>query len=78
MARLVPSSRTGAAQRTPAHQAPHGDFDLVPTAAGLWLVSAARVVLALKDHESFHTEATLALACLIVIPWLLLPERSRR
>jgi hypothetical protein len=74
----IPSSRARAAAPSATPEVLRGDFDLVPMAVGLWLVSVVRVWLALADHERFDTEATLALACLVLIPWLWLRVRSQR
>ncbi len=54
------------------------DRDLLPWLALLWVVSAVRVVGAIVRSEVFGAEATLALAAVVCVPWLLLrSERSR-
>lgn len=53
--------------------------DIWPVAALLWVASAARVVLGFAEHEVFGAEGTLALACLVLIPWFLWSDfRSNR
>jgi hypothetical protein len=70
------SSRPVRPRESPETQ--DGDFGLVIMAVGFWLLSAARVWTALQHHETFQTEGTLALACLVLVPWLLLRGRWRR
>ena len=53
--------------------------ELWPILALLWVASAARVALGLAAHEAFGAEATLALACVVLVPWFLWSEvRSSR
>jgi uncharacterized membrane protein YjgN (DUF898 family) len=49
----------------------HRDTDLLVVGALLWLASVARVVLELVHGQQFGVEATLALLCVIALPWLL-------
>jgi len=69
------------AARTSANDAPPvesaGDFDLLPMAGLLWIASVARVVSAAASDETFYAEATLALACVIVLPLWFLWSRVR-
>jgi len=51
---------------------PRDDWDLLLIGGATWLAGVARVTLALAHHEVFGAEATLALACVVGIPWLLL------
>jgi hypothetical protein len=48
-----------------------GDSDLLVIGALLWIASVARVTLELVHGQPFGGEATLALACVIGLPWLL-------
>lgn len=50
----------------------HTDHDLTAFAVVLWLASVLRVTLALESREAFATEATLALACVVLLPWMVL------
>jgi len=52
------------------------DRDIWPGFIFLWVASALRVALAVPRHERFGFDATLALICLVLLPWLLLPRRS--
>jgi len=53
--------------------------DLWPVVALLWVSSIARVVLGFATHEVFGAEGTLALACVVLVPWFLWSEaRSSR
>jgi hypothetical protein len=47
------------------------DSDLLVVGALLWIASVARVVLELVHGRQFGGEATLALLCVIALPWLL-------
>ena len=47
-----------------------GDRDLLPLAVVLWVGSLARVAYAFRVGEELNTEATLALACVVLVPWL--------
>jgi hypothetical protein len=47
---------------------PTGDSDLRPIAAVLWVTSVIRVGLALANAEVFGAEATLAAACVVLLP----------
>jgi hypothetical protein len=62
-------------RRTPSsglrRQPEAADWDLLPIGALLWIGSVARVALAFAAHETFGAEATLALACVFGLPWLL-------
>jgi hypothetical protein len=64
----------------PAVVAAPNDGDLVPVSILLWIASVVRVALGVVERETFRTEATLALACVIVIPlWLISrTQRSKR
>jgi hypothetical protein len=53
---------------SPSRSQPN-DRDLFPVAVALWLASVVRVVLGISEGEVFRTEATLALACVLLIPW---------
>jgi hypothetical protein len=55
-----------------------GDRDLLPVAIILWLASVARVGYGLWEREVFDAEATLALLCVVLIPWLFRPTLPRR
>ena|SRR5260221_557085 len=46
------------------------DADLAPIAALLFVASLARVIHAFWTREPFDTEPTLALGCVIGLPWL--------
>lgn len=63
--------------QSPSSAAAGLDADLLPLAILLWVGSAVRVGYALLHHEVFRTEATLALACMALIPWLLVVTRRR-
>ncbi len=54
-----------------------GVADMLPIAFVLWIGSAVRVVFALAHHEVFDNRATLALACVVLVPWALWLERAR-
>jgi hypothetical protein len=47
----------------------HDDFDIRSIGAVVWITGVVRVVAALLRHEFFATEATLALAVVITLPW---------
>lgn len=47
--------------------------DLFPVLAVVWLSSIARVAVAVVCHETFETEATLALLSIVVLPLMLAP-----
>jgi hypothetical protein len=47
------------------------DWDLLLIGGLLWISSGAQVALAFAAHETFGAEATLALACVFGLPWLL-------
>lgn len=49
----------------------HRDNDLLAVGALLWIASVVRVVLELINERQFGVEATLALACVVALPWLL-------
>ena len=55
-----------------------GDGDLLAVVAVLWLASLIRVILAFVHREVFGTVATLALLCVLFLPWLCLQGRGRR
>jgi hypothetical protein len=46
------------------------DYQLLPIAALLFAFSVARVVHALLRHERFELEPTVALGCVVALPWL--------
>jgi hypothetical protein len=48
------------------------DADLVPVFGIVWIASLVRVAGAVAFHETFGTEQTLALFCVLLLPWLLL------
>lgn len=48
--------------------------DLYSIAALFWLVSLARVVVALVQHQVFGVDASLASAVVFVVPWALAPR----
>ncbi|HYQ29256.1 MAG TPA: hypothetical protein VER04_18620 [Polyangiaceae bacterium] len=52
------------------------DRDIWPAFIFLWVASALRVALAVPRGERFGFDATLALICLVLLPWLLLPRKS--
>jgi hypothetical protein len=67
--------REGRRGRSPQQQRPSyalGDGDSgLPVVGGLlWLSAVIRVLLGLSNHEVFATEASLALATIVVLPWL--------
>jgi hypothetical protein len=67
--------------RRPAEEPPRldGPADLWPVLALVWVASVARVVLGFAAHEVVGAEGTLALACLVLLPWFLWNEaRSGR
>lgn len=73
--RLVRSASSDAATPPVAERAVaagEGDYDLLPVWIILWVGSVARVVAGLVENETFSTEATLALLCVAVIPWMVL------
>lgn len=49
----------------------HRDTDLLVVGALLWIASVARVVIELMHGRQFGVEATLALLCVVGLPWLL-------
>jgi hypothetical protein len=51
-----------------------GSRDLYLVAALFWVVSLARVLVALAEHEVFAVEASLASIFVIVVPWALTPR----
>jgi hypothetical protein len=51
------------------------DRDLLCVEALLWVASVARVVLELVHRRAFGVEATLALVCVVLIPWLVWRSR---
>jgi hypothetical protein len=59
--------------RTPPRVSSGGqrDADLLVVGALLWIASVARVVLELVHGGQFGVEATLALTCVLGLPWLL-------
>jgi hypothetical protein len=67
----VPRSRTPSVERHPTPVAPDdGDSGLSVIGVLLWLSGLLRVVLAFQNHEVFGLEATLALATVLILPWL--------
>jgi hypothetical protein len=69
------SPRSGFEYEPPIDAA--ADTDPLPFGLILWAASVARVACALVRHEEFGTEIGLAFACIILVPWLLLADRSR-
>ena len=57
---------------------PPGDADLLPIAVFLWICSGARVVSTLAHRQAFDVEATLALLCVLALPWYVLHARHAR
>jgi len=55
-----------------------GDRDLWPVFAILWVGSVARVVAGLAEREQFGFEATLALLCVVAVPWVAMGPWLRR
>jgi hypothetical protein len=56
-----------------------GGHDLWCVGALLWIASVARAAIGRAEHEVFGAEGTLALACVVLIPWMLWSEgRSPR
>jgi hypothetical protein len=53
------------------------DRDLLPVFALLWAMSVAVVVRCLFRHDTFGSEATLALALVVALPALVLGSRGR-
>jgi hypothetical protein len=47
-----------------------GDRDLFFIAIVLWIASVGRLVYGLWEREVFGAEATLALGCVLLLPWL--------
>ena len=77
----MPGSQSSPYRRTrgsvPAPER-HTDHELTTFGVVLWLASVLRVTLALETHEAFATEATLALACVVVLPWIFLRRSVQR
>lgn len=48
------------------------DRDLLPMAVVVWLASVVRVAVGLANRDPIDAEATLALACVLWIPWFFL------
>lgn len=46
------------------------DGEHVAVVSAFWLLSAARVVAGVLQHETFGAEATLALLVTILVPWV--------
>lgn len=67
--------RRGRTPSNPPSQNRVKDWDLLPVAMLLWVGSAARVALGLSSGEVFGVEATLALACVFLVPWLLISRK---
>jgi len=62
--------------RPPRESSPReNDADLLVVGALLWVASVARVALELAHQRVFGVEATLALICVVLIPWLALASR---
>ena len=57
---------------------PVGDADLRAVALLLWVGSVCRVTLALLHQQAFEAEATLALFCVVLLPFLIVPSRRSR
>jgi hypothetical protein len=79
--RVLRSARSGARPKQPPSPEVPDDSDLLPIAVILWLASVVRVGYALWVREILGVESTLALACIVLIPWLLwssLPVSRRR
>ena len=68
-------SRRSLVRRSPALA--DGDRDLFAIALVIWATGAFRVAMALVHHEVFGTEATLALACTLLIPSLIFASLRR-
>jgi hypothetical protein len=68
------SRRLPPASARPLQQ--EADRDLLAVGIPLWVGSVARVAVAFASHEVFATEATLALACALGLPWLLWRSRA--
>jgi hypothetical protein len=68
----VPRSRTRGVGRhpTPTDTLGESDSGLGIVGVLLWLSGLVRVLLALQSRETFGVEATLALATVLVLPWL--------
>jgi hypothetical protein len=52
------------------------DRDLYAVAALFWLASLMRVALALVHGEVFGVQGTLALLCVVVVPWGLIAQNA--
>ena len=79
MASVIQLSRYRAvARRDIPLNIPAGDSDLRPVAVALWAASVIRVALAMFHQEAFGAESTLALACIVVLPLLVLRSRHAR
>jgi hypothetical protein len=55
-----------------------GDGDLLPVWSILWVGSVARVVAGLVARERPGIEATLALLCVVAVPWIALAPWIQR
>ena len=64
-------------ERTPSIEATD-DADFLPIGVVLWAGSVVRVAEALGRHEVVGKELILAIACVLLIPWLLLADRQSR
>jgi hypothetical protein len=56
-------------RQTQRAEGEQGDRDLLVVGLLLWVASVVRVVAALLEHEVFGAEASLALVCVVLIPW---------
>ena len=56
---------------------PASDHELAPIFALLFAASVARVIHAVLAGESFGVESTLALTCVVALPWLAWLERRK-
>ena len=54
---------------------PAGDSDLRVVVIVLWIGSVIRSALTVIHHETFGVEATLALVCVLLLPFLVLSGR---
>ena len=79
MGKVIPLRRGPLAVVPPrsSPEPPPLELDILPIAALLFAASLARVACTLRQHRYFDAEASLALLCVVALPWLAWPSRRK-
>jgi len=77
MGKVIPLRRGPLAVVPSRSSPPPLELDILPIAALLFAASLARVACTLRQHRYFDAEASLALLCVVALPWLAWPSRRK-